>query len=120
MKKLFLYIFLGLLLSGNAYANCEKDLRYKVKWKDQDEGMVRVNIGNTSNKEIIIYKVFFQDENSNTIKSEVYLDGKKLPPFRHMDVFMKDKTIMWELWEITNVKCTYSNYVSSEELDIIK
>ena len=53
MKKLLGIIFLGLLLSGNAYANCRNDVT--LNWSVKENRYVRFEFLNSSNRNINIY-----------------------------------------------------------------
>ena len=72
LKKLLGIIFLGLLLSGNAYANCRNDVT--LNWSVKENRYVRFEFLNSSNRVINIYSYGILTADKQIIKKNKELE----------------------------------------------
>ena len=69
MKKLLGILFLGLLLSENAFSEtCEKDLSYELSWLKPNYDMLYLDIFNSNKNHIIIPKIKLVTKDNQLIK----------------------------------------------------
>ncbi|MDC2984138.1 hypothetical protein OAY27_02030 [Candidatus Pelagibacter sp.] len=98
MKKLLGILFLGLLLSENAFSEtCEKDLSYELSWLKPNYDMLYLDIFNSNKNHIIIPKIKLVTKDNQLIKE-----------FKPTDV--RDKN--WQDNQIFSVRPFGKNFTS--------
>ena len=113
MKKILGIIVLGLLLSGNAYANCRNNLT--VKWSIKEDRYVRFVFLNKSNRNINIYSYGIMTADNQIIKKNKvmetsnpdWIEGVYLQKFgkRRIDMYVSD--INTNLIKYAYYECKY-------------
>ena len=107
MKKLLGIIVLGLLLSGNAYADCKDDI--DMNWvKSNITPTVHFEFLNNNNKDISITAVRMLTADNQIIKTHVPVPAKQtLKSFGRLIAFISLKDVNEKVWKLSDYSCSY-------------